>query len=103
MTFNEFSIYMSENLTSKATFYQKAMEFQNEKNKKRPPAKRWKDVKLERAVNAMWQDIMKTMYDKIKPSIKRDAPDLRQAWLDYFTKYEILDSMDQALAEIEFE
>lgn len=51
----------------------------------------------------MWQDIMKTMYDKIKPSIKRDAPDLRQAWLDYFVKYNILESMDEALSEIEFE
>ncbi|WP_430535109.1 hypothetical protein [Listeria rocourtiae] len=103
MTFNEFSAYMSENLASKDGFYQKALEFQNEKNKKRPPAKRWKETKLDRAVNAMWQDIMKTMYDKIKPSIKRDAPDLRQAWLDYFVKYNILESMDEALSEIEFE
>ncbi|MBC1936735.1 hypothetical protein HCA69_10185 [Listeria grandensis] len=103
MTFNEFSVYMSENLTTKDSFYQKAMEFQNEKNKKRPPAKRWKETKLDRAVNAMWQDIMKTMYDKIKPSIKRDTPDLRQAWLDYFVKYSILESMDEALSEIEFE
>ncbi|AQY51443.1 hypothetical protein PWEIH_14671 [Listeria weihenstephanensis FSL R9-0317] len=103
MTFNEFSVYMTENLTARESFYEKALEFQNEKNKKRPPAKRWKQVKLDRAVNAMWQGIMKTMYDKIKPSIKRDAPDLRQAWLDYFTKYGILESMDEALSEIEFE
>lgn len=36
MTFNEFSVYMSENLASKDSFYQKALEFQNEKNKKTP-------------------------------------------------------------------
>lgn len=103
MTFNEFVDYMSENLMSKSSFYQKAMEFQEKKNKKRPPAKRWNKTKLDRAVNKMWEDILRNMYDRIKPSVDKKAYDQKEAWLDYMTTNNILDAMDDGLIEIEFE
>lgn len=103
MNFKEFLEYMDNNLDSKDVFYQKAMDDQLARNARRAPAKRWNETKLERAVDKMWTELMKNVYDKFKSSVNSKAADPYQAWIDYIEKNESLEGLDEMMVDLEFE
>lgn len=103
MTFNEFAEYMKENLDGYQAFYEKALEYQKTKDKARKPAKRWSEVKFERAIEQMWKQSMQVLYDKIKSQVDKNAYDPRSAWIGYMEKHNIFESVNEGLSEIEFE
>lgn len=103
MNFKEFVEYMENNLSAKDTFYQKAMDDQIARNARRAPAKRWNETKLDRAVDRLWSDLMKNVYDKFKMAIKVNPSDPYKSWIDYIEKNEALESLDEMLVELEFE
>lgn len=102
MTFKEFVAYMDKNLTSKDTFYEKAMEDQLARNARRAPAKRWNETKLDRAVDKLWVELMKNVYDKFKMTIRTQSSDPYQAWIDYIEKTEALENLDDMMIDLEF-
>lgn len=103
MKFNEFIEFLNKNLNSKNTFLEKATEFQNEKNKKRTPAKRWNDVKIERAVDKMWTELAKNVYNKVKPGVTVKSYDANGSWIEYLEKNEVLENIDDMIVDLEFE
>lgn len=103
MNFTEFMEYMDNHLQSRETFVANATEYQNVKNRRRAPAKRWKEEKIQRAVNNMWTDLLKTIYARIKPLVKASSSEPKKEWINYIETNEILDSLDESIYEIEFE
>lgn len=103
MNFKEFVEYMDKNLGAKDTFYQKALDDQMARNARRAPAKRWNETKLDRAVDKLWKELMKNVYDKFKMNIKANESDPYNSWIDYIEKNEALESLDEMLVELEFE
>ncbi|STF08819.1 Uncharacterised protein [Enterococcus gallinarum] len=51
-------------------FIEKALENEKAKNKKRQPAKRWNDAKLEKSVNDSWKQVSLNAYNQIRPSCR---------------------------------
>ena len=103
MNFKEFLEYMDNNLNAKDAFYQKALDDQMSRNARRAPAKRWNETKLDRAVDKLWVELMKNVYDKFKMNIKPNESDPYKSWIDYIEKNEALESLDEMLVELEFE
>lgn len=103
MTFKEFEEYLDAHLGSKRIFYEKAMDDQIKRNGRRPPAKRWNETKLERAVDRMWTDMARSIYDKFKITINTKSSDPYQAWVDFIEKNEALENLDEMMTDLEFE
>lgn len=103
MTFNEFIEYLENNLSSYETFCIKAEDYQLDKNKKRPPKKRWNDKKLDRAIISMWKSSMQVAYDKIKAEIGKPKFNGYETWIDFIEKNEMLEAINDSMSELEFE
>lgn len=103
MNFKEFVAYMEENISAKDTFYQKALVDQEARNGRRAPAKKWNETKLDRAVDKLWLELMKNIYDKFKWVVKENPSDPYNSWVEYIEKTESIENLDEMLVELEFE
>lgn len=101
MTKNELMEYLEQNLSNYTLFLSKALEYQQEKNKRRPSKKRWADEKMERAADNMWKDFASSVYEKVKTGYKSDTS--VSSYPAFIEKNEMLESLNDAIGELEFE
>lgn len=85
------------------TFFASAKEYQNEKNQKRQPAKRWNERKVDRSVEKMWAGVISTIHNSLSMNIKGEDRKNYEAWVEFIEKSEFLVSFEEQIAEIEFE
>lgn len=103
MNLNEFQAHIEDKLPALDSFYDKAINYQLEKDKRRTPKKRWSEAKIERAANAMYKDLMKGIYEKIKSLVEEREKKPNDVWIDYLEKYELYEQINESLYEIEFD
>lgn len=103
MNLNEFQAHIEDKLPALDSFYDKAINYQLEKDKRRPPKKRWSEAKIERAANAMYKDLMKGIYEKVKSLVEEREKKPNDVWIDYLEKYELYEQINESLYEIEFD
>ena len=103
MNLNEFQAHIEDKLPALDSFYDKAINYQLEKDKRRPPKKHWSEAKIERAANAMYKDLMKGIYEKIKSLVEEREKKPNDVWIDYLEKYELYEQINESLYEIEFD
>ncbi|MEK4562419.1 hypothetical protein MHB47_09950 [Staphylococcus sp. FSL K6-3157] len=103
MNLNEFQAHIEDKLPALDSFYDKAINYQLEKDKRRPPKKRWSEAKIERAANGMYKDLMKGIYEKIKSLVEEREKKPNDVWIDYLEKYELYEQINESLYEIEFD
>lgn len=65
MNKNELFEYIESNSTVITIFKNKVRADQKLKNKKRQPAKRWNESKIERTVDKITDDFINIVYDKL--------------------------------------
>ena len=94
MNLNEFQAHIEDKLPALDSFYDKAINYQLEKDKRRPPKKRWSEAKIERAANAMYKDLMKGIYEKIKSLVEEREKKPNDVWIDYLEKYELYEQIN---------
>mgnify|MGYP000012826612 FL=1 len=99
MTYKEFLIYLEENFDGYAVFMEKATEFQEAKNKKRPAKSRWKEAKVQKAACEMWKKSMQPLYDNLKREIKSG---IAYKWTEYIEQHEVLEGLRDAMADLSF-
>ena len=87
MTYKEFLIYLEENFDGYAVFMEKATDFQETKNQKRPAKSRWKEAKVQKAVCEMWKKSMQPLYDNLKREI------------EYMEQHEVLEGLRDTMAD----
>ena len=77
MNKNELLEYIDNNSAAITIFKDKVRTEQETKNKKRQPAKRWNEVKIERTVDKFTDDFISNVYDKLYKGVKanRNTPD----------------------------
>lgn len=103
MNLKEFLTYIGNKLSTKDLFYQKAMDDQLARNIRRAPAKRWNETKLDRAVEKMWVELMKSVYDKFKSNINSKSSNPYQTWVTYIDENEAIENLDEMIVDLEFE
>lgn len=102
MSISEFITYIEARLNSKDAFYAKSLDDQLARNQRRAPAKRWNEVKMERVIDKQWKELLTNVYNQIRPQINKDLPG-DEAWLNFLTQDDFLESIDESVFEIEFE
>ncbi|MBP1043849.1 hypothetical protein I6N95_22730 [Vagococcus sp. BWB3-3] len=102
MTINEFIDYIEQQLTSKESFYGKAMDDQLARNSRRAPAKRWNEVKMTRVIDKQWKELLTNIYNQIRPNVKKTT-EPEDGWIEYIAQDDFVDSINESIYEIEFE
>ncbi len=92
--------YLESNSTAIITFKSKALDYQNMKNQKRQPAKRWNDTKVERAVDKMVQEFFESIHQKMIFNIKSDS---YESWQQFIEQNEVVEGLEESVNEMEFE
>ncbi|GAW63423.1 hypothetical protein FC65_GL000673 [Ligilactobacillus acidipiscis DSM 15836] len=103
MNKKELEEYINNNSRTIEIFSEKALEYQTGKNNDRPKKKRWGEVKISRAVDGMINTFMENVHDKIKTQVKRNEFEPQRSWIDFITKNNVLDELEESVIEMEFE
>ena len=90
---------LEENFDGYAVFLEKASEFQETKNLKRPAKSRWKEAKVQKTVCEMWKKSMQPLYDNLKREIKSG---IAYKWIEYIEQHEVLEGLRDAMADLSF-
>lgn len=101
MNKNELLEYIDNNSTAITIFKDKVRAEQEAKNKKRQPAKRWNDAKIERVVNKYTDDFISNVYDKLYKGVKANRNTPRNKWIEFIETNEILDSLEESVSMME--
>lgn len=103
MNKKELEEYINKNSQTIEIFSEKALEYQTGKNNDRPKKKRWDEVKIGHAVDGMSSTFMENIHDKIKVQVKKNEFDPQRPWIDFITKNDVLDELEESVIEMEFE
>lgn len=101
MNKNELLEYIDNNSTAITIFKDKVRKEQEAKNKKRQPAKRWNDAKIERTVDKFTDDFIGNVYDKIYKGMKANRNTPSQEWINFLETNEILDDLEESVSMME--
>ena len=99
MKYKEFLDYLEENLEGYHVFMDKAVAYQDEKNKKRPSKNRWDNKRVHRASYDMWRQSMEPLYNNIKHDVESDLP---TAWISFIDKNNIFETVNDGISELNF-
>ena len=101
MNKNELLEYIDTNSSAITIFKDKVRTDQETKNKKRQPAKRWNEVKIERVVDKFTDDFIDNVYDKLYKGMKANRNTSNQEWINFIENNEILDSLEESVSMME--
>lgn len=101
MNKNELLEYIDNNSTAITIFKDKVRTEQEAKNKKRQPAKRWNDAKIERTVDKFTDDFIGNVYDKLYKGMKANRNTSNEEWIAFIETNEILDDLEESVSMME--
>lgn len=92
--------YLEQNSSAIDTFREKSLDYQNMKNQKRQPAKRWNETKVDRAVDKMVKEFIESVQQKMMFNIKGDSYD---SWKQFIEQNEVVEGLEESINEMVFE
>ena len=95
--------YINNNSTAIANFKDKVRADQQAKNKKRQPAKRWNDARIERQVDKFTDEFIGNIHDKLSRAIKANNHTPKERWIKFIEENELLDDLEESVSMIDFE
>ena len=101
MNKSELLEYINSNSAAITIFKDKVRTEQETKNKKRQPAKRWNEAKIERTVDKFTNDFIGNIYDKLYKGMKANRNTSSQKWIDFIETNEILDDLEESVSMME--
>ncbi|MCD5184544.1 hypothetical protein IV471_04500 [Enterococcus gallinarum] len=106
MKYSEFKKLLEERLGGYEVFMMKAEEFQLVKNKARSGKAKWNENKVQRAIDAMWEQAAQNIYQTVKSMDK--IPGKRSLnpyadWVNFMEKRNLFELLSESLAEVEME
>lgn len=99
MKYKEFLEYLENNLDGYDLFLLKAIDFQSEKNTRRPAKKRWDDEKVRRAAHDMWKQSMQPLFDNLRREINSNN---NEDWISYIKNNDIFETVNDGIRELDF-
>ena len=94
---------IESNSTVITIFKNKVRADQKLKNKKRQPAKRWNESKIERTVDKITDEFINNVYDKLAKGVKANRHTTKQQWITFIEEHEVLDELEESVIMISFE
>lgn len=95
--------YIDNNSNAVINFKDKVRADQQAKNKKRQPAKRWNDARIERQVDKFTNEFISNIHDKLSKALKVNNHTPKEKWIKLIEEKELLDDLEESVSMIDFE
>lgn len=95
--------YIDNNSNAVINFKDKVRADQQAKNKKRQPAKRWNDARIERQVENFTNEFIANIHDKLSKALKANNHTPKEKWIKFIEENELLDDLEESVSMIDFE
>ena len=95
--------YIDNNSIAVVNFKDKVRADQQSKNKKRQPAKRWNDARIERQVDNFTNEFIANIHDKLSKALKANNHTPKEKWIKFIEGNELLDDLEESVSMIDFE
>lgn len=95
--------YIDNNSTAIANFKDKVRADQQVKSKRRQPAKRWNDARIERQVDKFTNEFIANIHDKLSKALKANNHTPKEKWIKFIEENELLDDLEDSVSMIDFE
>ncbi|ERL64236.1 hypothetical protein [Schleiferilactobacillus shenzhenensis] len=102
MDTDELADYIEQNSNVKTVWMEKVIAHLNEVNDHRAPAKRWNKAIIQHQADRMYDDFINDVHDKIMMAANVKASDSAQTWANTIEQNEILDNLEESIADTEF-
>jgi len=99
----DLKVYIAHNSKVEVIFKGKATDYLVSKNKRRQPAKRWNETRIERQTDKMYDEVIDNAYSKLHGAIKDVRYADKSKWVSFINKNEVLDGLEESMSELEFE
>ena len=99
----EFETYLNANSRAVVLFRSRVLSYQHSQNRNRAASKRWNETAINSAVNKMVNQFIDTVYEQLRTSIKESKLHPYDSWINFIETYEVMDSLEDSVAEMEFE
>ena len=95
--------YIDNKSNAVINFKDKVRADQQAKNKKRQPAKRWNDARIERQVDKFTNEFIANIHDKLSKALKANNHTPKEKWIKFIEENELLDDLEESVSMIDFE
>lgn len=95
--------YVAENSQVETIFMEKTLAYLNMKNKKRQPAKRWNETRVQRQADKMYAQVIDDLYAKLHTQVKANRFTPASEWIKFIDENEVLDGLEESMMELDFE
>lgn len=94
--------YVADNSQVETIFMSKAVDYLNGKNKKRQPAKKWNDARIQRQTEKMYSQVVEDLYNKLHTQVKANRFTPAETWIKFINENDVLDGLEESMVELEF-
>lgn len=84
-------------------FLDKALDFQQEKNKARSVSKRWSEKKVQKSAERMLEQFIEAIHAKVASALSSNSRKSEVAWRNKIEEIELIDNLSDMIGELEFE
>lgn len=95
--------YLSDNSDVIVVFKEKALDYLNAKNKRRAPAKRHNETVVNREAEKMIDQLMDSIYSKIKAGVNPNQYTPREDWIKFMDENNIIENLEDTVNEMELQ
>ena len=99
----EFETYLNANSRLVTIFRSQALAYQHNKNRQRSTSKKWSGTAVISAVNKMVSQFVDNVYDKLNANVKENKLHPYESWVSFMETDEVLENLEDTVAEIRFE
>lgn len=94
--------YVANNSQVETIFMSKVVDYLNGKNKKRQPAKKWNEARIQRQAEKMYDQVIEDLYNKLHTQVKANRFTPADQWIKFIDKNDVLDGLEESMIELEF-
>lgn len=99
----EFESYIENNCRLRQLFYDKAVDYENEKNDERAKSKKFNSAEIRHTVDRMYKVMISTLYEQIRSTFKNGSYKKRDRWTTYMENNDTLTVLEDSMIDLEFE
>lgn len=94
--------YIADNSQVEAIFMGKAMDYLHGKNKKRQPAKKWNEARIQQQSEKMYAQVVEDLYVQLHTQVQANRFTPADKWIKFINENEVLDGLEESIIELEF-
>lgn len=101
MNTDELKQYLAENSQVENRFMEKALDYLNQKNLDRAPARRYNETMVQRQADKLYDELLENVNSKI--ASQNRGPQTKESWIKIMAANNLLEGLEDSMSDLSFE